>query len=64
MCSLIGLGQSSMGGAVSAGHNNDELVDHLCEDDYISTPAVERVRVQMWGVWRGFCNCLCIEYVG
>eukprot|EP00731_Ephydatia_muelleri_P031831 Em0023g338a len=30
-----------MGGAVSAGQDNDELVDNLCYDDYITTPDVE-----------------------
>lgn len=32
-----------MGGAVSAGQNNDELVDNLCHEDYIQTPEVEMV---------------------
>ena len=32
-----------MGGAVSAGRNNDELVDNLCHENYIQTPEVERV---------------------
>ncbi len=32
-----------MGGAVSAGQNNDELVDNLCYENYIHTPEVERV---------------------
>ncbi|KAL1435667.1 hypothetical protein MTO96_010962 [Rhipicephalus appendiculatus] len=30
-----------MGGAVSAGEDNDELVDHLVEADYIRSPDVE-----------------------
>lgn len=32
-----------MGGAVSSGQNNEELVDNLCQEDYLRTPAVERV---------------------
>ena len=32
-----------MGGAVSAGENNDELVDNLCYESYIITPEVEEV---------------------
>ena len=32
-----------MGGAVSAGKNNEELVDNLVDVEYIKTPAVERV---------------------
>ena len=32
-----------MGGAVSAGRTNDELIDNLVEGDYIHTPHVERV---------------------
>ncbi|CAL1285755.1 unnamed protein product [Larinioides sclopetarius] len=32
-----------MGGAVSAGENNDELIDNLVEAEYIKTPAVERI---------------------
>jgi protein-L-isoaspartate O-methyltransferase len=32
-----------MGGAVSAGENNEELVDNLVEAEYIKTPGVERV---------------------
>ena len=32
-----------MGGVVSAGHNNDELVDNLCKESYIVSPDVERV---------------------
>ena len=32
-----------MGGAVSSGQNNEELVNNLCIEDYIQTPAVERV---------------------
>ncbi|XP_075729826.1 protein-L-isoaspartate O-methyltransferase domain-containing protein 1-like isoform X2 [Rhipicephalus microplus] len=31
----------AMGGAVSAGEDNDELVDHLVEADYIRSPDVE-----------------------
>ena len=34
----------TMGGAVSAGRNNHELVTNLCKEDYIRTPEVERVR--------------------
>ena len=32
-----------MGGAVSSGRDNDELVDNLCYEDYICSPDVERV---------------------
>lgn len=32
-----------MGGAVSRGEDNDELIDNLVEADYIKTPLVERV---------------------
>ena len=32
-----------MGGAVSAGHNNDELTDNLVDGEYIVTPEVEKV---------------------
>ncbi|KAF8781917.1 Protein-L-isoaspartate O-methyltransferase like protein [Argiope bruennichi] len=32
-----------MGGAVSAGENNDELIDNLVEAEYIKSPAVERI---------------------
>lgn len=32
-----------MGGAVSAGKNNEELVNNLCYEDYIQTPDVEKV---------------------
>lgn len=32
-----------MGGAVSAGEDNDELVDNLVEAEYIKTPLIERV---------------------
>lgn len=32
-----------MGGAVSAGSDNDDLVDNLVEADYIKTPLVEKV---------------------
>jgi protein-L-isoaspartate O-methyltransferase len=32
-----------MGGAVSAGQNNDELIDNLVEADYIKTEFVEKV---------------------
>ena len=30
-----------MGGVVSAGENNEELVDNLCEAEYITIPEVE-----------------------
>jgi len=33
----------AMGGAVSTGEDNDELVDNLVDADYIKTPLVERV---------------------
>ena len=32
---------SVMGGVVSAGENNEELVDNLCEAEYITSPEVE-----------------------
>ena len=32
-----------MGGVVSAGRDNDELIDNLCKGGYIITPEVERV---------------------
>lgn len=32
-----------MGGAVSAGQNNEELVDNLCNEGYIHEPRVEKV---------------------
>lgn len=32
-----------MGGAVSAGRNNNELIDNLMEADYIKSPHIERV---------------------
>ncbi|XP_035229876.1 protein-L-isoaspartate O-methyltransferase domain-containing protein 2-like [Stegodyphus dumicola] len=32
-----------MGGAVSAGKNNDELIDNLVEAEFIKTPLVQRV---------------------
>lgn len=32
-----------MGGAVSAGHDNDELITNLCEANYIKTKEVEEV---------------------
>ncbi|CAN8002109.1 unnamed protein product [Ixodes hexagonus] len=32
-----------MGGAVSAGEDNDELIDNLVEADYIKSPLVEKV---------------------
>ena len=32
-----------MGGVVSPGRNNEELVDNLCKGGYINTPEVERV---------------------
>lgn len=32
-----------MGGAVSAGVNNDDLIDNLLEDGYIKTSTVERI---------------------
>ncbi len=32
-----------MGGAVSAGRDNEELVDNLCYEGYINEPSVERV---------------------
>lgn len=32
-----------MGGVVSSGENNEELVDNLCKEGYILTPEVEKV---------------------
>ncbi|XP_013790922.2 protein-L-isoaspartate O-methyltransferase domain-containing protein 1-like [Limulus polyphemus] len=32
-----------MGGAVSAGEDNEELVDNLVEEEYLKTPLIERV---------------------
>ncbi|XP_057664554.1 protein-L-isoaspartate O-methyltransferase domain-containing protein 1-like isoform X1 [Diorhabda carinulata] len=32
-----------MGGVVSSGQNNDDLIDNLLEADYIKTPLIERV---------------------
>ena len=32
-----------MGGVVSSGSTNDELVDNLCTEGYIVSPEVERV---------------------
>lgn len=32
-----------MGGAVSSGETNEELVDNLCNEGYIFTPEVEKV---------------------
>lgn len=32
-----------MGGVVSAGENNEELVDNLCQEGYIHEPRVEKV---------------------
>lgn len=32
-----------MGGAVSAGEDNNELVDNLVEAEYIKTPLIEKV---------------------
>ena len=39
-----------MGGVVSAGQNNEELVDNLCQEGYIHEPRVEKVanRVLVW----------------
>ena len=34
---------TTMGGAVSSGENNDELVDNLVEAEYIKSPDVEKV---------------------
>ncbi len=35
--------QRTMGGAVSAGEDNEELVDNLVEADYLKSPSVEIV---------------------
>ena len=35
----------AMGEVVSAGRNNNELVDNLCHENYIQTPEVETVRL-------------------
>lgn len=32
-----------MGGAVSAGSSNEELVDNLCYEGYINEPSIEKV---------------------
>lgn len=32
-----------MGGSVSAGKNNDELIDHLVEAEFIRTPLIQQV---------------------
>lgn len=32
-----------MGGSVSAGKTNDELIDHLVEAEFIKTPMIQRV---------------------
>ncbi len=32
-----------MGGSVSSGRTNDELVDNLCESSHIKTSQVERI---------------------
>jgi len=37
-----------MGGAVSSGQNNNELVDNLCYENYIQTPEVEMVCVSIY----------------
>lgn len=37
-----------MGGAVSSGKNNDELIDNLCHENYIQTPQVEKVKVNVY----------------
>lgn len=37
-----------MGGAVSAGRDNEELVDNLCNEGYINQPSVERVCTYMY----------------
>ena len=48
-----------MGGAVSAGQSNEELVDNLCHEGYIHEPRVEKVNG--WAgllyllMWRGRC---------
>ncbi|CAG9833977.1 unnamed protein product [Diabrotica balteata] len=34
---------AKMGGVVSSGQNNDDLIDNLLEADYIKTPIIERV---------------------
>ena len=42
-----------MGGAVSSGRNNSELVDNLCYENYIQTPEVEMVGAEM----QAQCGC-------
>lgn len=37
------LHSARMGGAVSSGNSNEELVDNLCHEDYITRPEVEKV---------------------
>lgn len=32
-----------MGGVVSSGETNDELIDNLCKERYIVTPEIEKV---------------------
>lgn len=39
----VGLGVSKMGGAVSTGDDNDELVDNLVDADYIKSLKTERI---------------------
>ena len=66
-----------MGGAVSAGQDNNELIDNLCNENYIQTPEVEAVSVcyvasvvrvygsERVGPVRGPClfNQLCVLYL-
>ena len=39
-----------MGGAVSAGSTNEELVDNLCYEGYINEPSIEKVHSYLY-VW-------------
>lgn len=42
ICQLYFL-DKKMGGSVSAGKNNDELIDHLVEAEFIRTPLIQQV---------------------
>ena len=39
----LGFSADKMGGAVSAGENNGELIDNLVKAGYIRTPSIEKV---------------------
>lgn len=40
---MFSIDLSKMGGAVSTGEDNDELIDNLVEAEYIKTPLIERI---------------------